>query len=75
MTDGGKPGADATGADDPGRDRTSGERARRRALVFGDVLPEATVDDRPASGEGAEQAGDAAQDEWLRANVPPHHGS
>lgn len=51
-------------------------RARRRALVFGDVLPEETRDDRPAGGTDAEQPGGAdAQEEWLRANVPPHHGS
>lgn len=46
----------------------AGERARRRAEVFGDVLPETTGDDRepvrPASGA----------DEWLQGNVPPHHG-
>ena len=41
---------------------------RRRRQVFGDVLDEATLDDRPedgASGQG---------DRWLRENVPPHHG-
>lgn len=63
-------------SDDPGRDSTPDERARRRAVVFGDVLPEATRDDR-ASGEAerVRAGGDDAQEEWLRANVPPHHGS
>ena len=75
MTDDGEAGADATGADDRAQGRRSDERARRRALVFGDVLPEGTIDDRPAAGEEAEQSGGAAQEEWLRANVPPHHGS
>jgi hypothetical protein len=46
----------------------AGQRARRRAEVFGDVLPETTGDDRdpgpPADGT----------EEWLRRNVPPHHG-
>ena len=45
-------------------------RARRRAEIFGDVLPESTRDDRdpqgPAEGEASE--------EWLKRNVPPHHG-
>jgi hypothetical protein len=44
------------------------ERKRRLAEVFGDVLPEQTRDD---------QAGDTqpeSTDEWLKAQVPPHHG-
>ena len=44
-------------------------RARRRAEVFGDVLPESTGDDRdpgPPAGDG--------RDEELERNVPPHHG-
>lgn len=43
-------------------------RKRRLAEVFGDVLPEQTRDD---------QGGDAetrTSDDWLRAQVPPHHG-
>ena len=46
------------------------ERARRRAEVFGDVLPESTSDDRDT---GSSSAG-GGTDEWLRSNVPPHHG-
>jgi hypothetical protein len=48
------------------------ERKRRRAEVFGDVLPETTGDerdDRPAAER------ESASDRWLREQVPPHHGS
>jgi len=44
------------------------ERKRRLAEVFGDVLPETTRDERDP---GAEPSGG---DDWLRAQVPPHHG-
>ena len=50
------------------------DRARRRARVaevFGDVLPDSTVDDRDPDLRRDDTAGDA----WLRAQVPPHHGS
>jgi hypothetical protein len=57
---------------DPERDRSGAERRRRRAEVFGDVLPESTRDDRDPDGPG-ERSRDAT-DEWLRTNVPPHHG-
>ena len=43
-------------------------RKRRLAEVFGEVLPEQTKDD---------QGGDTVPettDEWLKAQVPPHHG-
>ena len=46
-------------------------RRRRLAAVFGDVLPETTVDERePGTPDRDESSGDA----WLRAQVPPHHG-
>ncbi len=45
------------------------ERRRRRARVFGEVLPETTSDDRPDRGEGGSDS-----EEWLRRQVPPHHG-
>ncbi len=38
--------------------------------IFGDSLPETTKDewdDSPSDGE-------ADRDDWLRENVPPHHG-
>lgn len=47
-------------------------RKRRLAEMFGDVLPDGTTDERSESwGEGAERTRD---DEWLRNQVPPHHG-
>lgn len=46
------------------------ERRRRRARVFGEVLPEQTSDERgDVWGEK-----DSSSDEWLRRQVPPHHG-
>ncbi|MGW0041576.1 hypothetical protein [Rhodococcus sp. NPDC003348] len=43
----------------------------RLARIFGEVLPETTRDERSDSdGAGAE----ASTDEWLRRQVPPHHG-
>jgi len=45
------------------------ERLRRRADVFGEVLPDRTSDERrddePESIE---------TEVWLRRQVPPHHG-
>jgi hypothetical protein len=38
--------------------------------VFGEVLPETTADDR----DPPRPPGDGSSDEWLRRNVPPHHG-
>jgi hypothetical protein len=46
-------------------------RARRRAEVFGEVLPESTRDDRDQ--QPPREGGDAGE-EWLKRNVPPHHG-
>jgi hypothetical protein len=58
------------GIDDP----TEAERRRRRrAQVFGDVLPESTRDERGNEGEGRRGESDAGE-EWLRRQVPPHHG-
>jgi hypothetical protein len=61
-------------ADQPGADEgsTLSREARRRRLaeVFGEVLPTQTSDDRdPPSGEG-----EGGHEEWLRRQVPPHHG-
>lgn len=44
------------------------ERKRRLAAVFGDVLPETTSDERDPAADPA------SGDDWLRAQVPPHHG-
>jgi hypothetical protein len=65
--------------DPPARDEearragaTEAERRRRRARVFGDVLPEGTSDER---GDGwSEREPREGSDEWLRRQVPPHHG-
>ena len=43
-------------------------REPRLDLVFGDVLPDSTSDDRP----GPERESDE-RDQWLRDNRPPHH--
>ena len=45
------------------------ERRRRLAEIFGDVLPEQTKDD----ADEPESRPDGG-DEWLRRQVPPHHG-
>jgi hypothetical protein len=46
------------------------ERVRRRIDdVFGDVLPEITRDE--AGGPSDDPP--ARDDDWLRANRPPHH--
>jgi len=49
---------------------TAAERRARLDRVFGDVLPETTSDERDP-GAPAERD----SDDWLRAEVPPHHGS
>ncbi|BCN42964.1 hypothetical protein [Prescottella equi] len=46
------------------------DRARLDA-VFGTVLPDQTSDERSPDGESR---GDGTPDEWLRRQVPPHHG-
>jgi hypothetical protein len=38
--------------------------------IFGDSLPDTTKDER----DERPSDGDAERDEWLRENVPPHHG-
>jgi hypothetical protein len=51
-------------------DAAAARRSRLRQQVFGDVLPDTTADERE---QGAGEPGDRG-DEWLRSNVPPHHG-
>jgi hypothetical protein len=65
------PGGGAGSGSGAGSGAAEAARRRRRAEVFGEVLPESTRDDRDPGG--SERSGDAA-DEWLRSNVPPHHG-
>ena len=64
--------ADPSETDEQDRpeDLDEAARRRRRAAVFGDVLPESTGDDRADWGE---RGGNGSED-WLRAQVPPHHG-
>lgn len=50
------------------QNETPAERKRRLAEVFGDTDPEQTRDDLPEPGESGNR------DEWLRGEVPPHHG-
>jgi hypothetical protein len=57
----------------PARELTPAERRRRRARVFGEVLPDQTSDERGEESGHAGESGDPG-DEWLRRQVPPHHG-
>ncbi len=50
------------------------KRKQRLAEIFGDVLPITTEDERSRDGV-AERSADRAGEDWLRAQVPPHHGS
>ncbi len=52
--------------------RERAARRRRLAEIFGDVLPEQTRDD--AAEPQARPDGAGGTDEWLRRQVPPHHG-
>jgi hypothetical protein len=61
-------------ADDPDRPTESREERRRRlAAVFGDVLPEQTSDDAAEPDARGGRETDRGE-EWLRRQVPPHHG-
>jgi hypothetical protein len=59
-------------------DLTARERAERRkrlAEIFGEVIPEQTSDDAHEAEGGAERrTEEKAQEDWLRRQVPPHHG-
>lgn len=57
---------------DPDRRESAWERKRRLAAVFGDVLPETTNDERDRDTRGASD--ESSSEEWLRRQVPPHHG-
>lgn len=49
------------------------ERQRRIAAAFGEPLQEGTRDESPESW-GERSATSDGDDEWLRGQVPPHHG-
>ena len=67
--DPGDPGDPGHSSESAGRET---ERQRRRAEVFGDVLPEQTRDDQ--SADRVDRSPDGSAEEWLRSQVPPHHG-
>jgi hypothetical protein len=59
------------------RKRAQQEAQRRRRLdeIFGDVLPEQTSDDTGEPGDRADRrTEEKAQEDWLKSQVPPHHG-
>jgi hypothetical protein len=54
-----------------GSDRTDDGAARRRALIFGDVLPDQTEDERTKDSRlGSDEA---ERDDDIRRDVPPHY--
>lgn len=55
--------------------RERAEQRRRLAEIFGDVIPEQTADDTDQAGESAgRRTEEKAQEDWLKSQVPPHHG-
>ncbi|MEV2219145.1 hypothetical protein ACQPXH_05965 [Nocardia sp. CA-135953] len=58
----------ADSSDDPRPATRRARDAARLAKIFGEVLPETTGDER---GDETE----SLSDDWLRSQVPPHHGS
>ena len=49
------------------------KRRRRLAEIFGDALPETTSDERDP-GSAPRKDAESATDQWLKSQVPPHHG-
>jgi len=56
-------------SDRSSRPASDWERRRRLAEIFGDALPETTADERDESDAAA-----SSNDQWLKSQVPPHHG-
>jgi hypothetical protein len=55
--------------------RERAERRRRLAEIFGDVLPEQTADDTSEASDRADRrTEEKAQEDWLKSQIPPHHG-
>ena len=52
------------------RPETEAQRRRRIAEVFGDTMPDTTSDEREPEPDR-----ERSTDQWLREQVPPHHGS
>nr|WP_167479828.1 MULTISPECIES: hypothetical protein [Nocardia] len=59
----------APNSDDPRPAQRRARDAARLARIFGDTLPDTTSDER---GPEPDTAG--SSDDWLRSQVPPHHG-
>ena len=55
--------------------RERAARRRRMAEIFGDVIPDQTSDDTADPRDGADRrTEEKAQEDWLKSQVPPHHG-
>ncbi len=54
-----------------GSEHDADRKLRQREEIFGDVLPDTTTDEAADESDG--NAGGSA-DEWLKRQVPPHHG-
>jgi hypothetical protein len=60
---------DTTGHED------TNERRRRLAAALDDALPDRTRDEDAESwGDKPTARGGAGDEDWLRGEVPPHHG-
>lgn len=59
----------------PPADEPGWKQKARLAEIFGDVLPSVTSDERDeAPDAGARKGEDSTADQWLKSQVPPHHG-
>ncbi|WP_019932794.1 hypothetical protein [Nocardia sp. BMG111209] len=54
---------------EPARPAQDVRDSARLARIFGETLPQTTSDERGHDGEPP-----ASSDDWLRSQVPPHHG-
>jgi hypothetical protein len=54
--------------------RAEAERRRRLTEIFGDVIPDQTSDDADEGASEDRRTGEKAQEDWLKSQVPPHHG-
>ena len=64
--------AEETRAEESRAEESRAERRRRLDRIFGEGLPEQTEDDTDEPRRRAEA--ESAGEEWLRRQVPPHHG-
>jgi len=54
--------------------RAEARRRRRLAEIFGEVIPEQTADDADEGPAADRRTEEKVQEDWLRSQVPPHHG-